>query len=127
MEVLLRPANDSIRPMSTVEIALRIRPVGSGDAHPTRWRLDPQYELWAAKTFPAARFCYCPLNIYDLQVRPADARHTLEDVDAQLRAETLRFGGYAIPGLTRWWPRTTMFAVGGVRLKPLLEFLFAWS
>ena len=127
MELLLRPANDSLRQMSIIEVALRVRPAASSADAPSVWRLDPQYDHWAKREFPNTHFCYCPLSTYDLQVRPADARYTLEEIDAHLRAEAQRSGGYLIPELGRWRPRTAMFAVGGVRLKPLLEFLFAWG
>ena len=126
MELLLRPANDSVRRMSTIEVALKVRPSAAAGAAAV-WRLDPQYGQWAAREFPGVHFCYCPLGVYDLHVRPADARYTLEEMDARLRAETERSGGYLIPELARWRTRTAMFAVGGVRLKPLLEFLFAWG
>ena len=127
MEVLLRPANDSIRQMSTIELALKVRPGASPPEGPPAWRLDPRYEEWTRREFPDVHFCYCPLSLYDQMVRPADARFTLEEMDAHLLVETRRTGGYVMPELQRWRARTAMFAVGGVRLKPLIEFLFAWG
>ncbi len=126
-EVLLRPANDSIRPLSTVELALKLRPAPVLAGSAPVWRLEPQYEQWLAERFPAAPVWFCPLEVYDRMVRPADARFTLEEADAHLAAEARRTGGYVLNGMGRWRQRTAMFAVGSTRLKPLVEFLFAWG
>ena len=126
-EPLLRPANDSLRPLSTVELALAVRPVPVlGGAAPV-WRLNPQYERWLDAHFPHDRVWFCPLQAYDRDVRPADARFTLEEMHAQLAGEVERAGGYTLTPLNGWRRRTAMFAVGSHRLKALTEFLFAWG
>ncbi len=126
-ELLLRPANDSVRPLSTIELALKVRPAPVLSGTTPVWRLDPQYERWLAEYFPRDAVWLCPLDAYDRLVRPADARYTLEELDALLRDEGARTGGYALGGVAGWRQRTAMFVVGGHRLKALLEFLFAWS
>jgi hypothetical protein len=119
----MRPANDSVRPMSTVELALKLQPTSQRGT----WRLDPQYEAWLAQHFPRDRVHFCPLVDYDRLVRPADASCTLEDVVERQRREAPVPGGYRIDGLGVWRPRSAMFVVGSTRLKALLEFLFAFG
>jgi hypothetical protein len=126
-ELLLRPANDSLRPLSIVELSLQVRPAPVLSGAAPVWRLDPQYDRWLAETFPRDPVWLCPLDIYDRMVRPADARYTLQEMDAVLQAEVARQGGYTLGGVTGWRRRTAMFAVGGHRLKALVEFLFAWG
>ena len=126
-ELLLRPANDSLRPLSTVELPLAVRPVPVlGGAAPV-WKLEPQYQLWLAERFPHDLVWFCPLETYDRDVRPADAGFTLEEMHARLAGEVERTGGYALTLLNGWRRRTAMFAVGSHRLKALTEFLFAWG
>ena len=120
---LPRAANDSFRAMATVELTLRLKPTAASGV----WRLDPQYREWAARQFPDAGFRFCPLNVYDRLVRPADARHTLDDIDAELNETAARIGGYALPELSRWWPRTAPFVIGSRRARALVEFLFTWG
>ena len=126
-ELLLRPANDSLRPLSTVELPLAVRPVPVLGGAPPVWRLDPQYQLWLAGRFPYDPVWFCPLEAYDRDVRPAAARFTLEEMHARLADEAERTGGYALSLLNGWRRRTAMFAVGSHRLKALTEFLFAWG
>ena len=126
-KVLLRPANDSLRPLSTVELALKVRPAPVLSGTTPVWRLDPQYDRWLAEHFPRDPVWLCPLDLYDRMVRPADARYSLEEMDARLAEEVARTGGYSLSGLAGWRQRTAMFAVGSHRLKALLEFLFAWG
>ena len=126
-EVLLRPANDSVRPLSTIELALKVRPAPILHGSTPVWRLDPQYRRWLAERFPRDAVWLCPLELYDRRVRPADARYTLEEMDARLAEEADRKGGYILSDLDGWRRRTAMFAVGSHRLKALLEFLFAWG
>jgi hypothetical protein len=122
-ELLLRPANDSVRQMSTVELALKVRPTGDG----VRFALDPQYEQWRAQHFASERLYLSPLHVYDRLVRPAGAEMTLEDLDARLRRYAALTGGYLLETAGRWWPRTAMFAVGSTGCRALLEFLFRWG
>ncbi len=122
-ELLLRAANDSIRPMATVELALRLQPTSQRDV----WRLDPKYEAWLAQHFPADRVHLCPLADYDRLVRPADARLTLEGAAALLQRDAPLPGGYRLQLAGGWGGRTAMFVAGSTRLKALLEFLFAWG
>ncbi len=126
-QVLLRPANDSIRPLSTIEVALKVRPAPLLSGSTPVWRLDPQYDRWLSEQFPQAQVWFCPLEIYDRMVRPAAARFTLEAMDAQLAEEAQRTGGYVLSSLSGWGKRTAMFAVGSHRLKALTEFLFQWG
>ena len=126
-ELLLRAANDAGRPMSVIEVALKMRAVPAPVGAPKVFALDPQYAQWAMRTFPQAHFCYCPLDIYDSQVRNADALHSMEQIDALLRDQVRANGGYALSTPPAWLSRTTLFAVGSTRLKPLLEFLFEWG
>ena len=126
-EQLLRPANEALRPLSTIEVALRVRPAPVLSGVQPVWRLEPQYDRWLAEHFPRDPVWFSPLDVYDLKVRPADARHTLEEMHASLAAEMERAGGYILNGVTGWRQRTAMFAVGSHRLKALLEFLFAWG
>ena len=126
-QVLLRPANDSIRPLSTIELALKIRPAPVLSGTAPVWRLDLQYDRWLVEHFPQAQVWFCPLEVYDRMVRPAHARFTLEEIDAQLFSEAQRIGGYALESLSGWGKRTAMFAVGSHRLKALTEFLFQWG
>lgn len=126
-ELLLRHANDSVRPLSIVEVALRVRPAPVRAGTTPVWSLDPQYHRWLADNFPEAEVWLCPLDLYNLMVRPAEARFTLEGLDAHLREEVERTGGYALNGLNGWRHRTAMFAVGSPRLRALVEFLFAWG
>ncbi len=126
-ELLLRPANDSLRPISTIELALKVRPAAVLGGTTPVWSLEPQYDRWLVANFPDAQVWFCPLDLYDLMVRPADARFTLEGLDAHLREEAQRSGGYALSSLGGWRQRTAMFAVGSPRLKALVEFLFAWG
>ncbi len=126
-EPLLRPANDSVRPLSTIEVALKVRPAPVLSGTTPVWRLEPQYDRWLSENFPRDAVWLCPLEAYDRLVRPAHARYTLEDLDALLREEAARTGGYVLGEVTGWRQRTAMFVVGGHRLKALLEFLFAWG
>ncbi len=126
-ELLLRPANDSVRPLSTIEVALKVRPAPVLSGAAPVWRLDPQYDRWLAEHFPRDPVWLCPLELYDRTVRPADARYSLEEIDALLSDEMARTGGYALGGVGGWGRRTAMFVVGSHRLKALLEFLFAWG
>ena len=126
-ELLLRAANDSLRPLSIIELALKVRPAPVLSGTAPAWRLDPQYDRWLAENFPRDRVWLCPLDLYDRMVRPADARYSLEQIDALLQDEVERRGGYTLGGLTGWRHRTAMFAVGSHRLKALVEFLFAWG
>ena len=126
-ELLLRPANDSLRPLSTIEVALGVRPAPVLSGTTPVWRLDPQYDRWLTENFPRDPVWLCPLDLYDRVIRPADARYTLEEMHAQLAEEAARTGGYALSGLSGWRHRTAMFVVGSHRLKALLEFLFAWG
>ncbi len=125
--MLLRPANDSIRPLSTIEVALTVRPAPVLSGTTPVWRLDPQYDRWLMDNFPHDAVWLCPLDAYDRLVRPADARYTLEEMEALLREEAVRTGGYTLTSLSGWRNRTAMFVVGSHRLKALLEFLFAWG
>ena len=77
-ELLLRPANDSLRPLSTIELALKVRPAAVRSGTSPVWSLGPQYARWLAEEFPEAKVWFCPLDLYDKMVRPADARFTLE-------------------------------------------------
>lgn len=126
-EPLLRAANDSLRPLSTVELPLAVRPAPVLSGVSPVWRLDPQYARWLAERFPQERVWFCPLADYDAYVRPADARFTLEEMHERLEREAARTGGYALSTLHGWRRRTAMFAVGSHRLKALTEFLFAWG
>ncbi len=126
-ELLLRPANDSLRPLSTIELALKVRPAPVLSGATPVWSLDPQYDRWLAAHFPKDRVWLCPLDMYDRMVRPADARYSLEEMDALLQDEVRRTGGYTLSSLVGWRHRTAMFAVGSHRLKALMEFLFAWG
>ncbi len=126
-ELLLRPANDSLRPLSTVELPLAVRPAAVKTGVQPVWRLDPQYDRWLQDAFPRDPVWFCPLADYDREVRPADARFTLEEMHARLEQEAERTGGYHLTTLNGWRRRTAMFAVGGHRLKALTEFLFAWG
>ena len=126
-ELLLRAANDSLRPLSTIELALKVRPAPVLGGTAPVWRLDPQYARWLAETFPHDQVWLCPLDVYDRMVRPADARYSLEELDALLQAEIAQKGGYTLSSLSGWRQRTAMFAVGSHRLKALVEFLFAWG
>ena len=126
-EMLLRSANDSLRPLSVVEVALKVRPAPVLSGTSPVWRLDPQYDRWLLESFPRDPVWLCPLDLYDRMVRPADARYTLEEMHAHLADEMARTGGYALAGLSGWRHRTAMFVVGSHRLKALLEFLFAWG
>ena len=126
-QVLLRPANDSIRPLSTIEVALKVRPSPVLSGSTPVWRLDPQYDRWLVEQFPQAQVWFCPLDIYDRMVRPADARFTLEEMDAKLFEQAQRTGGYTLDSLSGWGKRSAMFAVGSHRLKALTEFLFQWG
>jgi hypothetical protein len=126
-EPLLRAANDSLRPLSTVELPLAVRPAAVKDGTAPVWRLDPQYGIWLAQNFPHDPVWFCPLADYDANVRPADARFTLEEMHARLEREAERTGGYALSTLSGWRRRTAMFAVGSHRLKALTEFLFTWG
>ena len=126
-EQLLRPANDSVRPLSTIEVALKVRPAPGLSGTTPVWRLEPQYDKWLVEHFPHDVVWLCPLDAYDRLVRPADARYTLEELDARLREQAGLTGGYALGDVTGWRHRSAMFAVGSHRLKALLEFLFAWG
>ena len=126
-EPLLRPANDSLRPLSTVELALAVRPAPVLDGTAPVWRLDPQYARWLGERFPHDPVWFCPLLDYDREVRGADARSTLEEMHERLEREALRTGGYRLATLNGWRRRAAMFAVGSHRLKALTEFLFAWG
>ncbi len=126
-EVLLRPANDCIRPLSTIELPLKMRPAPVLAGTAPVWRLEPCYDQWLAERFPAAPVWFCPLEAYDRMVRPADARFTLEEAATHLSAEAMRTGGYVLNSMGRWRHRTAMFAVGSPKLKALTEFLFAWG
>ena len=126
-ELLLRPANESIRPLSTIEVALKVRPAAVLSGTASVWSLDPQYGRWLAEYFPRDQVCICPLDLYDRMVRPADARYTMEALHDLLADEAARKGGYVLNGVTGWGRRTAMFVVGSHRLKALLEFLFAWG
>ncbi len=119
----LRAANDSLRPVSTIELALKLRPTGAQQV----WRLDPQYEQWMRANYPGARFYLSPLELYDRLVRPADGPCTLEELDAKLRAEADAQGGYTLEGHAPPWGRRAMFAVGCRRPRALIEFLFRWN
>ena len=125
--MLLRPANDSIRPLSTIELALKIRPAPASSLVSPVWRLDPQYEQWLAQHFPQAQVWFCPLDIYDRMVRPADAPYTLDQMDESLREEARRTGGFALGDAGGRPRRTAMFVVGSLRLKALVDFLFQWG
>jgi hypothetical protein len=124
---LLRAANDSLRPLSTVELPLTVQPAAILAGASPVWRLDPQYVRWLQDHFPHDAVWFCPLADYDTQVRAADARFTMEELHERLARETERTGGYALPTLNGWRRRTAMFAVGSHRLKALTEFLFAWG
>ena len=124
---LLRPANDSLRPLSTVELPLAVRPAPVLSGTAPVWRLDPQYTRWLNANFPHDPVWLCPLEDYDRDVRPADARFTLEQLHDRLQRETAHAGGYALSTLNGWRRRTAMFAVGSHRLKALTEFLFAFG
>ena len=126
-ELLLRPANDSLRPLSTIEVALKVRPAPVLSGTDPVWRLDPQYGRWLARTIPPDQHWQCTHENYERLVRPADARYTLEQMHARLADELARTGGYALAELAGWRHRNAMFVIGGHRLKPLLEFLFAWG
>ena len=126
-ELLLRPANDSLRPLSTVELPLTVRPAPVRSGSGPVWRLDPQYGRWLAERFPRDPVWFCPLADYDREVRPAHARHTLEEMQERLEREAERTGGYRLETLNGWRRRTAMFAVGSHRPKALSEFLFAWG
>ena len=126
-EPLLRPANDSVRPLSTIEAALKVRPAPVLSGTAPVWRLEPQYDRWLSENFPRDAVWLYPLAAYNRLVLPAHARYTLEDLDALLREEAARTGGYVLGEVTGWRQRTAMFVVGGHRLKALLEFLFAWG
>jgi hypothetical protein len=123
-ELLLRPANDSIRPISTVELALKVRPA---NADARRFVLDPQYEQWRLQHFASERLYICPLGAYNQLVRPADAPLSMEALDATLRRDAALAGGYMLETAGRWWPRTAMFVVGSSGCRALLEFLFRWG
>ncbi len=125
--MLLRPANDSLRPLSTIELALKVRPAAVLSGSTPVWRLDPQYDRWLIENFRHDPIWFCPLDLYDRRVRPADARFTLQEINALLAEEAQRTGGYALGGMTGWGRKTVMFVVGSHRLKALLEFLFAWG
>ena len=126
-QLLLRPANDSIRPLSTIELALRVRPAPVLGGTAPVWRLETQYDRWLDENYPRDPVWVCPLDAYDRLVRPADARYTLEELDGRLREESALMGGYALADVSGWRQRTAMFVVGSHRLKALLEFLFAWG
>ncbi len=126
-ELLLRPANESLRPLSTIEVALKVRPAPVLSGVQPVWRLEPQYDRWLAERFPRDPVWFCPLEVYDRRVRPADARHTLEEMTVLLDEDADRKGGYTLNSVTGWRQRSAMFAVGSHRLKALLEFLFAWG
>jgi hypothetical protein len=126
-EVLLRAANDSLRPLSTVELPLQVRPAAVLSGTDSVWRLEPQYDRWLDEHFPHDPVWFCPLADYDSFVRPADARYTLEEMHDRLAREVARTGGYRLATLNGWRRRTAMFAVGSHRLKALTEFLFAWG
>ncbi len=126
-ELLLRPANDCVRPLSTIELALKVRPAPVLSGATPVWRLEPQYDRWLMDHFPNDAVWLCPLDAYDRLVRPANARYTLETLDERLREEAALTGGYALSEVTGWRHRSAMFAVGSHRLKALVEFLFAWG
>ena len=126
-ENFFRPANDWARPMSTVELALNIRPTPIAVGSLPVWKLDSRYDRWAEAHFPADRLYYCPLKAYDQLVRPAAATHTIEELDAEMRQGVDGTSGYALRGRGRWNPRQEMFVVGSRRAKALLEFLFAFG
>jgi hypothetical protein len=115
------PANDCERPISTVELALKLRPTGTRDV----WRLDPKYRQWIDETFPEARFYFCPLEVFDRSVRPAGAELSLEQAHHMLASLAERVGGYRIEGLG--WGRSAPFAVGCRGPRALIEFLFRWT
>ena len=126
-EVLLRAANDSLRPLSTVEAPLAVRPAPVLSGATPVWRLDPQYAHWLEAHYPHDPIWFCPLDVYDLHVRPADGRYTLEQMHDRLLQEAQRTGGYALSTLSGWRRRTAMCAVGGYRQKAWTSFLFAWG
>jgi hypothetical protein len=119
----LRAANDSVRPVSTIELALKLKPTGTQHV----WKLDPQYDQWMRANYPGARFYFSPLELYDRMVRPADGPCTFEELDGELNAELRAQGGYTLEGHALPWGRKTMFAVGCRRPRALIEFLFKWS
>ena len=125
-ELLLRPANDSIRPLSVVEVELRVRPALVTAGAAPRWRPDPQYREWAQRRFPAAQFFYCPLPRYKREVEAADGVYSMEEIDALLGKDGGLIGGYVLEGVNRW-TRNAAFAVGSRSVTALLEFLFAWG
>ena len=125
-ELMLRPANDSIRPLSVIEVELQVRPAPVLAGAERRWRLDPQYAGWTRAHFPAAQFFYCPLPRYKREVEAADARVSMEEIDAVLRREGGPAGGYGLDDSHRWI-RKAGFAVGSRSVSALLQFLFTWS
>ncbi len=91
------------------------------------WKLDSKYDRWADANFPGVRLYFCPLKAYDQLVRPADAMHTLEELDGVLRQGVGGTDGHTLGGRGWWTLRNEMFVVGSRRAKALLEFLFPFG